>query len=187
MRRVSYGHRKSRRPKVCVCDAPTPPPPPPVEETPRQTEPDWMTSNTDPAPWVASADVEASPAYKAFASFNASYWEAFPGPLPHWIKLDRGASAATIVTDYGFGTYGLTDPTYSPKDWILEGSNDDATWDVLDTRAGFTAYTNDRSWFQLTTPSAHRYLRITVTATVSGTADLVIAALIFITQQPPPP
>ena len=117
-----------------------------------------MTSNTVPAPYVASSSSGATTVYKLFDG-TTSYEVT---PLNGWTKIDLGGTA--FVGSYSI-TPGVNSTTYSWKSWTFQGSNDDSTWTTLDTRTNFT------SWPATGTPEVftctagiYRYLRWAPTA-----------------------
>lgn len=66
-------------------------------------------------------------------------------------------------------TYSLTSandsPSRDPKDWNLAGSNDGATWTVLDTRTGETfAARAQTNTYDFTNASSYTYYRLNITA-----------------------
>ncbi|MGX5817367.1 chondroitinase-B domain-containing protein [Chitinophaga lutea] len=69
--------------------------------------------------------IDNNPATKYFRSGRTALWVQYNSPVP------------AIVVRYTI-TSGNDRPARDPKDWFLLGSNDGATWDTLDTRAGET-------------------------------------------------
>ncbi|OKP89557.1 hypothetical protein A3844_06130 [Paenibacillus helianthi] len=136
-----------------------------------------MTANTVPSPLVASASSEQNSSYSAYYAFNGSGgqgsgWMAVStATLPQWLRLDLGSSGARPYASYGLFalSYNLT---AAPKNWTLEGSNDNSNWTVLDTQ------TNQQNWavgerrvFKIATPASYRYYRINVAAINSTTTS----------------
>lgn len=79
-----------------------------------------------------------------------------------WLKYDFGASNQRIITRYTLRGQSNA-PARSPKNWTLEGSNDDTNWATLDTQ------TNQTSWagmntYTFTNTTAYRYYRLNITA-----------------------
>lgn len=100
----------------------------------------------DPSNWVSATNSE---------------WSTNSG-LPEWIKIDFGETIPnTIKTVYAAGG------TYSPVDFLIQSSPDDATWTTRKSIVGqsiqyiMTTYTLD-------TPSNDRYWRVYVTSSVLG-------------------
>lgn len=79
-----------------------------------------------------------------------------------WFKLQFGTAVA--IGAYTF-TSANDGATRDPKDWKLQGSNDDATWTDLDARAGemFPSRFQTRR-FEVATPQDFTYYRIFMTA-----------------------
>jgi hypothetical protein len=140
--------------------------------------PSDMTSNILPAPYIASASGTGyGVAFRVFDGVSNSYWGH--NVIPAWVKLDVGSGQAFIVTDYDVTvptSYGLA---YFPKNWTLEGSNDDFVSDIniLDT------VVNQTTWVTLETrnftcdvaTTAYRYFRLNVSAVNGGTGVVVDA------------
>jgi len=127
-----------------------------------------MTSDTAPAPFVASASTEVAGhlAYYAFGDGNwANYWNG--NSLPQWIqvKLDSAKIIDTYsMTPWVAGPFG-DQHTRSPKDWTLQGSNDGSTWTVLDTQTGQVGWaSNESRTFSPSVKANYLYYRMNITA-----------------------
>jgi hypothetical protein len=131
--------------------------------------PDNMTSNVLPAPYVASAQNSLGAGYEAFRSFNSGanlYWHSSQPP-PVWIKIDLGSSIAASR----YLVQSRTDTvTNQPTAWTLEGSNNDSTWVVADTRTGQPTVAAGAliGTYTMTTPGTYRYWRWTFTTCLGG-------------------
>ena len=107
-----------------------------------------MTSDTTPAPWVASASGEYISYAGAWAAFNAprgaggNGWLNAAGAQPQWIAIKLPYPfVASCYFLYPWWSDNF--PGRSPTAWTLQGSNDSGTtWMVLDTRSGVTWATN---------------------------------------------
>lgn len=136
-----------------------------------------MTSNSAPAPYVASASTEFSSTFAAWKAFDGDTtthgWIA--AATTGWLKLDWGS--ATLVLKYAVrGSFNNT--TCSPKTWTFEGSNDNATWTVLDTQTNITSWTNNESKsYTLSTTGFYRYYRLNITANNGHASEVDVAAL----------
>ena len=72
---------------------------------------------------------------------------------------------AQTVAQYAVRAPGSYVGTDAPKDWTLEGSNDLATWVVLDTRSSITGWAaNELKAYTLASPVSYRHYRLRVTA-----------------------
>ncbi len=117
-----------------------------------------MTSNTVPAPYVASSTSGATTAYKLFDGTTS--WEITP--LNDWNKIDLGVGE--LVGSYSI-TPGVNSTTYSWRSWTFQGSNDDSTWTTLDTRTNITSWPATGTPVVFTcTAGTYRYFRWTPTA-----------------------
>ncbi|MGA2500310.1 MAG: discoidin domain-containing protein [Tepidisphaeraceae bacterium] len=129
-----------------------------------------MTGNSSPAPYVASCTPGASPqaAWNAFDGtdgFNNSAYAPMPTP---YFELDLGSGSANVLSSYAMKAVTVApynDLNRVPREWTLEGSNDDSAWTTLDTQSGQTGWSlGEVRNFQTTNTTAYRYYRINVTA-----------------------
>lgn len=127
-----------------------------------------MTANNAPSPFVASASstFSTNSPYRAFdRSFDSlsDRWMG-SGSGVDWLKIDLGTVRA-IVTGYLINIRS-SEPNRAPKDWTLEGSNDDSSWNTVHTVTGETGWgtTNYRTYIPTTQTTEYRYWRINITA-----------------------
>lgn len=117
---------------------------------------------------TASALGENAPnetAAKAFDDDSATKWLHFTGSAT-WLKYDFGSGVAWLVTKYAI-TSANDDDTRDPKDFELQGSNDNSAWTTVDTVTGETfASRGLRKEFTCDTPgtTAYRYYRFYINA-----------------------
>lgn len=130
-----------------------------------------MTSNTAPS-GVVSANGASSPAWQAFNDNTAdSFWQ-YNAALPHWLKYDFGASNEKVIVKYTINAHSSV-PNRTPKDFKLQGSNDDSAWTDLDTQTGQTFSGNETKIYTFSNSTAYRYYRLYITALGSGNEVLV--------------
>lgn len=117
---------------------------------------------------TASALGENGPnetAAKAFDDDSATKWLHFTGSAT-WLKYDLGSGVTKLVTKYALTSANDAD-TRDPKDWELQGSNDNSAWTTVDTVTGETfASRGLRKEFVCDTPgtTAYRYWRLYINA-----------------------
>lgn len=106
------------------------------------------------------------------AASNATYIAEYNTDQRNWLTYDFGSYALkpeyyTIMGRAGYNANFL-------KNWILEGSNDNSNWDVLDTRVNDTQQ-GQGIWGEYTATSVkpYRYLRIRSTGVDSSGNNLV--------------
>lgn len=63
-------------------------------------------------------------------------WESALDGAPSWLKVDLGAEHIVRSMVIKSTTY----PDEIPKDFVLQGSNDNSTWTVIETYAGADAF-----------------------------------------------
>jgi len=139
-----------------------------------------MTANDTPPPYVISASSYVSICYpwKAFDGVWDGYaesWESDGAP-PDWIKIDMGAGNTYKIESYAIQCpSGIAAVDRMPKDFTLQGSNNDSDWDVLDTVTGETGWSSPekRTFTCDVCTTAYRYFKINVTANNGGDYVLI--------------
>lgn len=135
-----------------------------------------MTSNTTPSGEV-TADPSNADGFNAFDRDDDSIWPyTVTSPLPNFIKY-AFPSEKTVRT-YSIRNR-FDDNFYDPKDWVLEGSNDDSTWAVLDNQLDVVWAGRETKSFTVSSPGSYRYYRLTITEN-STLATFHIAEIVFI-------
>lgn len=105
-------------------------------------------------------------ASKAFDDSNSTQWYSTATAFPNWIRY-QFASGKTIRRYTITGSFNL--PTYSPKTWVFEGSNDGSTWTTLDTQTSVANWTaTEKRTYNITNSTSYTYYRLYVTATEAG-------------------
>lgn len=132
-----------------------------------------MTSDTAPS----GAAFGSSNQYPAWRAFNGSLesnseW-ATQSVATAWIGYDFGLGNAKNLTGYAVA-YSVGSPTYAPSAWTFEGSNDNASWTVLDTQTGQTGWTSyQKRTFSFVNADSYRYHRLNMTANNGGNIYVV--------------
>lgn len=67
---------------------------------------------------------------------------------------------AAIVDSYMMKSEGI----YGPTEWVVEGSNDGASWVTLDTRTGINTWAGDEKTYAIASPASFTQYRITFNA-----------------------
>jgi len=140
-----------------------------------------MTSATAPAPWIVTGSSENAsyPVWRAFNRSVAGTYDAWitAGSVPTgWVKIKYPNYAC--VNSYSITSrMDASAPGASPKNWTLEGSNNDSTWTVLDTRINISGWgVLDSKNFYFVNYNSYLYYRLTVTAN-NGHSDMGIAEI----------
>lgn len=120
---------------------------------------------------TSSSNYDAN--YLPFRAFRGNTNDAFGwltqnGINTGWLKVEFKTTTPKIV-GFSINSRNTTDAgTHSPKDFIIEGSNDDDNWDLLGDYVGEVDWRqNERRYFALTYTNNYKYYRISITA-VSG-------------------
>jgi len=127
-----------------------------------------MTAANLPSPYVVSASSELLPHYAAWEVFTNSYelndsWITNASPTG-WLKVDLGAGNEIVVRKYTLIPINhSTGPVRSPRDWTLQGSNNDSDWDILDTQEDISFALYENKTFTFSNSVSYRYYKIDVT------------------------
>ena len=118
------------------------------------------TSNDDSGTYPGANVIDGS---------NATFWHTANVGVPHWIKFDLGVGVLKAVESYRW-TPRSTDDTHSPVTFLFQGSNDDSTWDTIDSQTAQNDWSNGTErTFTVTNCGQYRYYRFYITATLSNT------------------
>ena len=147
-----------------------------------------MTSDSAPSPYVASASsqyAEFGP-YRAFdgAVSLGHYWLT-GSTQSGWLKIDMGSGNTYKLSYYQLQMNTIPETARAPKDWTLQGSNNDSDWDILDTVTDQTGWGSGelREFLCDVTSTAYRYFKVVVTAN-NGDSYLQIAELYLFSEWP---
>lgn len=141
-----------------------------------------MTGPSAPTPYVVAQSTEFSSSYAAWNCFtaNTSIIWATSGVASGWASLDLGSGNSKICFSYSLTGLASGTSNYMAKTWTFEGSNDNSTWDTLDTRSSETSWGDYevREYDCATVTTAYRYFRLNVTAN-NGASFLEVNQLVF--------
>lgn len=128
-----------------------------------------MTGPSAPSPVVASASSEYNASYPAWMAFEhtASAWMSeFIGD-PHWLKIYSGGDSWYVVS---YTVTNSSNITSSPKNWTLQGSNNDTDWTIVDTQSNQTGWSlNSMRTFSVADPGSFSYYRLNISNTNGAT------------------
>jgi hypothetical protein len=138
-----------------------------------------MTTDSLPSPYVASASAETyGAAYKCFDGstiLGSGCWEV--AGVSGTVELDIGSGNSQILVSYT-----LTAPdSYDSRmcsAWTMQGSNDNSTWNTLDTQSGQLSWgvSEARNFLCATAVTAYRYFQIVITDN-SGDSYLAVGEI----------
>lgn len=110
----------------------------------------------------------------AFDNDPSTYWCASGAALPQWIKYQLAAAKTAIV-------YTLQAPSSyegrAPKNFKLQGSNNDSTWNDLNSQTGITFTASEVKTFTIATPGSYLYYRLYVTAITEASNYATVAEM----------
>jgi hypothetical protein len=156
--------------------------------TPADFAPHNMSANNAPSPFVASAssefggsDPNDSKACQAFDGLADRSWIGTGGGVD-WLKLDIGSGNSEILQSYDIVFKSGVSANRAPKDWKMQGSNDNSSWADLDTvtsETGWTVGGEKRTYVCDVATTAYRYFRLNITdnngdATYTEVAELYL-------------
>jgi len=136
-----------------------------------------LTADSDP-PYTVSASSYyfTLPAYKAFdgsPAESSNSWAGSNGGVD-WIKLDVGAGNEKTLPRYRIQATNAASwlfPDRNPKDWTMQCSTDDSSWDTVDTITGQTSWGDSEiREFVCDSPTetSYRYFKLNITANTGG-------------------
>ena len=115
-----------------------------------------------------SAGNNSYPGTKAFddaGNVGSGRWlaNAPTNSNPAWIRYDFGV--ATKISEYMIQSQNYQAGPRAPKNWTLQGSNDNSNWTTLDTQVNKTGWT---SWlkrdYTIANPASYRWYKFVFTA-----------------------
>lgn len=142
--------------------------------------PNDLTSNTSHPPYVSSASSEFSASFAPWKVFDVTggYWIG-TGSGVDWVKLDLGGGIRATMSSYTITVNSVPEPLRAPRNWTMEGSNDNSAWTVVDTQTNQIAWLlgETRTYTLGSTSSPFRYYRINITANNGDATYTQIAKL----------
>ena len=113
-----------------------------------------------------------APTYPAWKAFNhilgpGEEWLVV-SVTAGWLKVDLGAGAAKAISAYTVSRGYYADR--APKDWTLQGSNNDTDWTTVNTQTAQTAWGADemRTYTLGSISDGWRYWKLNITANDGG-------------------
>lgn len=112
---------------------------------------------------------EYSSTYAGWKAFNHDggwgFWSNTAGVKTGWLKWDLGAGRKASLTSYTVTSRGDGYPTSCPVSMHLSGSNDDSSWDELDSQYGLSWGIAEMKTFTFGSATAeYRYWKIDAVA-----------------------
>jgi len=110
------------------------------------------------------------------SEFSGSYlaWHAFDDVAGPWIGANPFVAGEYLTVDFGSATYiprwrmqGYGDPSFCPRDFSLQGSDNGVDWTTIQSLTGITWVSGE--WKEWTIGKTYRYFRLRTTA-VNGAA-----------------
>jgi len=147
-----------------------------------------MTSPTAPSPYVASDSGNWS-GRAAWCCFNqdSGGYACFVSSATSagWVKIDMGPGNVFLLDNYSIKGPPTGESSRAPKDWTLDGSNDDSSWDVLDTVTGESGWSADevRNFSCDVSDTSYRYFRLNVSDN-NGNSYLSFCELFYFALEP---
>lgn len=121
-----------------------------------------MTGISSPSPYVAECSIVCiSQFYKALDGNIDSYFRTnIQTVTPFTISLDYGEGNEKVVEAYRLDCH--YNVSFTMKSWNFEGSNDNNTWDVLDSRSNISWSENAIQDFTFDNSTKYRYYRFNI-------------------------
>lgn len=133
-----------------------------------------MSAN-DMGPYQASASNSSyGAAWQAFDQNNSTFWGS--NPAASWLKIQFPGQRR--ITGYHVrNRTGFTNQT--PTSWTFEGSNDDSSWTVLDTRSSVMFADGGENSYSVASPGSYRFYRLNIGGNTNNATIAVVAGLRF--------
>jgi hypothetical protein len=130
-----------------------------------ETITDLTAGMTATASSDAGSGFEAS---KAIDDNTSTAWSSSGSGQPCWLKVDFGAGNAKTINSYSIRARSSFEGR-APKDFTLQGSNDDSTWTDLDVESGIWGYSTYPTLYfsrfsKGKNTTAYRYYRLYITS-----------------------
>lgn len=138
-----------------------------------------MTAATTNGVTMSASSAQASfPAWNAGDDSTSSEWRTPSSSLPAWLKVDFGSGNTKAIVGYSIRASSVSNGVNNaPANWTLEGSNNDVSWTVEDTRTGQTGWSlSEKRSFTAqndTGATAYRYWRWNISA-INGDSNALV-------------
>jgi hypothetical protein len=140
-----------------------------------------MTANNAPSPYVAAASTINSTARDAWTAFDRVYttttgWQATSATSTGWLSMDFGSGSSTVID--GYTIFGTSTQAVNPRNWSLQGSDDNNSWTNLHIVSGAAAIAASSTYSvaSIGNSTGYRYYRVNITLN-GGTTPLAFTEL----------
>jgi len=121
-----------------------------------------MTDYQSPSPYVISTNHDnlsyGDGAWALFDRSPSTIWHNGGSVLPSWVKVDMGLGNEKVINKYRLQSRTTYDDW--PRDWKIEGSNDDSYWVLLhsvDNSTWVAPGNNWSQWYYFNNGDSYRY------------------------------
>lgn len=131
-----------------------------------------MTSNTAPSGKSSVSSFSDNYLQYAFRAFDktTSFWQA--QSKSGWVKYEF--DLPIVISKYVLQVTGIING--APTQWTFEGSNDDTSWTVLDTKTGISDWTSGMTKeFEFQNNVNYKFYRLNVVTTKDGSERIQLA------------
>lgn len=107
-------------------------------------------------------------------------WEAGSATMPQWIRYDFGQGTEKCIEKYVIytGYTGENSPSYMPKSFVFQGSNDLSTWVDLDSRSNEVNWSeNSKREYTFSNTNKYRYYRVYINSMNKSGAQVIIGEI----------
>ncbi len=142
-----------------------------------------MTGVSSPSPYVTECSIVCiSQFYKALDGNIDSYFRTnIQTVMPFTISLDYGEGNEKVVSAYRLDCH--YNVSFTMKSWNFEGSNDNNTWDILDSRSNISWSENAIQDFTFDNSTKYRYYRFSILEK-NGTNSVCINEIELLQEDP---
>lgn len=123
---------------------------------------------------VTASASTVNPVANIFDNNNGTNWQTVMTGSP-WVKVDFGAGDEKIITRVTMRAISA-DAGHAPRDFKIQGSNNDSDWADLSTQASVTWSGGQLRTYDFSNSTPYRYYRILITAN-GGDTDVALAEI----------
>lgn len=134
---------------------------------------------------TAAASSEVNTSNRAWQAFDRTGARWISATYTGWVRYDFGAGQTRVVNYYSImvpngDVSNGGGANRSPKSWTFEGSQDGASWTVLDTQtnqSSFSSVTSETRTYKTANTTGYRYYRLNISAAQNTSEYVAVGEL----------
>lgn len=117
------------------------------------------------------------PITNAFDNNASTNYRSENVAFPRTVKYDFGAGASWAIAQLKMTAINGGDSTYMPRDFTIQGSNNNSDWTTLSTQSGLTWSAGEIKTFSFVNKTKYRYIKLNITANNQALPYIMIAEI----------